>query len=66
MVLLNDGRAPTFIPGFSKSHIDVIFYTSECARRIKDWAVKEEEESNSYEGIVVTSNESKWKDIRNY
>ncbi|KAK9704620.1 Endonuclease-reverse transcriptase [Popillia japonica] len=43
MVVLNDGKEPTFVRSVTKPHIDVILSTNRSAKRIVNWRVMDED-----------------------
>lgn len=51
MVPCNDGRAPTFVRGRSKSHIDITFASATVRRRVSDWRVRDNESLSPHKNI---------------
>ena len=53
LVILNDGKVPTFSKGTANSFIDLTLVSSELAKDIKDWRVLEDLESLSDHNYIL-------------
>lgn len=52
LVVHNQGEAPTFIRGDSKSYIDITFSTEKMAKKVSNWKVLEEESLSYHRHIL--------------
>ncbi|KAK9744246.1 Endonuclease-reverse transcriptase [Popillia japonica] len=51
MVVLNDGKEPTFVKGATESHIDVTLSTYRIAKQIVNWRVMDEDSLTDHKYI---------------
>jgi len=55
LIVMNQGRAPTFERRGQESHIDVTFASSSTSRKIRDWQVLEEDIANDHHPIFFST-----------